>query len=163
MNQKNFAVRAIAVLLVAACVAAVLALRASAQQESWQIVRADYGWRQQRTDVTDLLRDLLGRGGVNGRVAVNNQTMGGDPAVGKDRYSTYSPAIIAEKSASLTSLKAALSMPRRSKTRPPESGITRAKTTGIATAMIASTAPTTTEAGSLCRFSTRSTECSAAQ
>jgi len=85
MNQKNFAVRAIAVLLVAACVAAVLALRASAQQESWQIVRADYGWRQQRTDVTDLLRDLLGRGGVNGRVAVNNQTMGGDPAVGKDK------------------------------------------------------------------------------
>ena len=85
MNQKNFGVRAIAVLLVAACVVAVLALRASAQQESWQIVRADYGWKQQRTEVTDLLRDLLARGGVNGRVAVNNQTMGGDPAVGKDK------------------------------------------------------------------------------
>ena len=85
MNQKNFGVRAIAVLLLAACVVAVLALRASAQQESWQIVRADYGWKQQRTDVTDLLRDLLARGGVNGHVAVNNQTMGGDPAVGKDK------------------------------------------------------------------------------
>jgi hypothetical protein len=85
MNQKNFGVRAIAVLLLAACVAAALALRASAQQDPWQVLRADYGWRQQRTDVTDLLRDLLSRGGVNGRVAVNNQTMGGDPAVGKDK------------------------------------------------------------------------------
>ena len=85
MNQKNFGVRAIAVLLSAACVVAALALRASAQQDSWQVIRADYGWRQQRTDVTDLLRDLLSRGSVNGRVAVNNQTMGGDPAVGKDK------------------------------------------------------------------------------
>jgi hypothetical protein len=85
MNQKNFGVRAIAVLLSAACVVAALALRASAQQESWQVIRADYGWRQQRTDVTGLLRDLLSRGGVNGRVAVNNQTMGGDPAVGRDK------------------------------------------------------------------------------
>jgi len=85
MNQKNFGVRAIAVLLSAACVVAALALRASAQQESWQMIRADYGWRQQRTDVTGLLRDLLSRGGVNGRVAVNNQTMGGDPAVGRDK------------------------------------------------------------------------------
>lgn len=85
MNQKNFGVRAIAVLLSAACVVAALALRASAQQESWQVIRADYGWRQQRADVTDLLRNLLSRGGVNGRVAVNNQTMGGDPAVGRDK------------------------------------------------------------------------------
>ena len=85
MNQKNFGVRALAVLMVAACVVAILALRASAQQESWQVVRADYGWGQQRSDVTDVLRDLLARGGVNGRVAVNNQTMGGDPAVGKDK------------------------------------------------------------------------------
>ena len=85
MNQKNFGLRALAVLMVAACVVALLALRASAQQESWQVVRADYGWGQQRSDVTDVLRDLLARGGVNGRVAVNNQTMGGDPAVGKDK------------------------------------------------------------------------------
>src|SRR5712691_4246465 len=56
-----------------------------AQDEGWQIVRADYGFRTQRNDVTDILKDLIGRGGVNGRVAVNNQTMGGDPAVGKDK------------------------------------------------------------------------------
>src|SRR5262249_31566891 len=32
-----------------------------------------------------LLGDLITSGGVNGRVAVTNQTMGGDPAVGKDK------------------------------------------------------------------------------
>jgi hypothetical protein len=56
-----------------------------AQEEGWQIVRADYGNRNQRNDVTDILKDLIARGGVNGRVAVNNQTMGGDPAVGADK------------------------------------------------------------------------------
>jgi len=85
MNQTNFGVRAITVLLSAAVVVAALALRASAQQESWQVIRADYGWRHERADVTALLRDLLSRGGVNGRVAVNNQSMGGDPAVGRDK------------------------------------------------------------------------------
>ena len=59
-------------------------MRAAAQDEGWQIVRADYGSRNQRSDVTDILKDLISRGGVNGRVAVNNQTMGGDPAVGAD-------------------------------------------------------------------------------
>jgi hypothetical protein len=58
---------------------------AGAQEESWQIVRADYGYKNQRNDVTEILRDLIARGGVNGRVAVNNQTMGGDPAVGADK------------------------------------------------------------------------------
>jgi len=58
---------------------------AGAQEESWQVIRADYGYKNQRTDVTDILKDLIGRGGVNGRVAVNNQTMGGDPAVGADK------------------------------------------------------------------------------
>jgi hypothetical protein len=53
-----------------------------AQEEGWQIVRAEYGFKNRRTDVTDILKDLVGRGGVNGRVAVTNQTMGGDPAVG---------------------------------------------------------------------------------
>jgi len=57
----------------------------AAQDEGWKIMRADYGFRAQRTDVTDILRDLVSRGGVNGRVAVNNQTMGGDPAVGRDK------------------------------------------------------------------------------
>jgi hypothetical protein len=56
-----------------------------AQDDGWQIVRADYGFKDQRSDVTDILKDLIARGGVNGRVAVNNQTMGGDPAVGKDK------------------------------------------------------------------------------
>lgn len=63
----------------------VLGTRVGAQEEGWQIVRADYGFRNQRNDVTDIVKDLIGRGGVNGRVAVNNQTMGGDPAVGKDK------------------------------------------------------------------------------
>lgn len=58
---------------------------ATAQNESWRIQRADYGFRNQRTDVTDIVRDLVSRGGVNGRVVVNNQTMGGDPAVGRDK------------------------------------------------------------------------------
>jgi hypothetical protein len=56
-----------------------------AQEEGWQIQRAEYGFKNHRSDVTDILKDLIGRGGVNGRVAVNNQTMGGDPAVGKDK------------------------------------------------------------------------------
>lgn len=65
--------------------ASVFSSRAGAQEEGWQILRADYGFKNQRNDVTDILTDLVGRGGVNGRVAVNNQTMGGDPAVGKDK------------------------------------------------------------------------------
>jgi hypothetical protein len=56
-----------------------------AQEEGWQIVRAEYGFKNQRNDVTDILKDLVGRGGVNGRVAVTNQTMGGDPAVGASK------------------------------------------------------------------------------
>jgi hypothetical protein len=58
---------------------------AGAQVDNWRIVRADYGSKNQRSDVTDILKDLIERGGVNGRVAVNNQTMGGDPAVGADK------------------------------------------------------------------------------
>src|SRR5260370_32712118 len=54
-----------------------------AQEEGWQILRADYGLKNQRNDVTDILKDLVERAGVNGRVAVTNQTTGGDPAVGK--------------------------------------------------------------------------------
>src|ERR1700746_3415039 len=78
-----------AIYIVAAVVltlgAAIFGTGVIAQEEGWQIVRADYGFRNQRNDVTDILKDLVGRGGVNGRVAVNNQTMGGDPAVGKDK------------------------------------------------------------------------------
>ena len=65
--------------------AVVFAPMVAAQGDTWQLTRADYGFRDKRTDVTDILGDLITRGGVNGRVAVNNQTMGGDPAVGKDK------------------------------------------------------------------------------
>ena len=65
--------------------ASLFGLGARAQDEGWQIQRADYGFRNQRNDVTDILKDLMGRGGVNSRVVVNNQTMGGDPAVGKNK------------------------------------------------------------------------------
>src|SRR6266436_533879 len=65
--------------------ASILSTGVGAQEEGWQIMRAEYGHRNQVTDVTDILKDLVGRGGVNGRVAVNNQTMGGDPAPGRDK------------------------------------------------------------------------------
>src|SRR5260370_13515008 len=81
-NRSIYFVLAVAVLAVGA---AILSTGSRAQEEGWQILRADYGFRNQRTDVTDILKDLVGRGGVNGRVVVNNQTMGGDPAVGKDK------------------------------------------------------------------------------
>ena len=80
----RYGIFAFAFALLAIC-ASVFSLGAGAQEEGWQIQRADYGFRNQRNDVTDILKDLVGRGGVNGRVAVNNQTMGGDPAVGKDK------------------------------------------------------------------------------
>jgi hypothetical protein len=62
-----------------------LSARAGAQGNGWWIVRAEYGTRNQHNDVTDILKDLVARGGVNGRVIINNQTMGGDPAVGADK------------------------------------------------------------------------------
>jgi hypothetical protein len=66
--------------------ASLASMKISAQDEGpgvWKIMRAQYGWRDRQTDVTDLVGDLIGRGGVNGRVWVNNQTMGGDPAVSR--------------------------------------------------------------------------------
>ena len=71
--------------MVLAIAATLFTAGVGAQEEGWQIQRADYGFRNQRSDVSDILKDLIERGGVNGRVAVNNQTMGGDPAVGKDK------------------------------------------------------------------------------
>jgi hypothetical protein len=85
MNLSNSCAR---ILLVMALFAAAIAISSAAlygQEDSWQVIRADYGFGNRRTDVTVLIRDLLSRGGVNGRIAVNNQTMGGDPAVGKDK------------------------------------------------------------------------------
>ena len=58
----------------------------SAQDDGWMIVRAEYGTKALHNDVTDIVKDLIGRGGVNGRVAVNNQTMAGDPAVGAEKH-----------------------------------------------------------------------------
>jgi hypothetical protein len=82
--SRKYALFVTAAVLVAAGIT-IFNTGAGAQDEAWQIVRADYGSRNQRNDVTDILKDLIGRGGVNGRVAVTNQTMGGDPAVGADK------------------------------------------------------------------------------
>ncbi len=85
MKFKNrYAMFAIAVIVFAVGIN-FFSTRASAQDDGWRIVRADYGNKNHRNDVTDILTDLIERGGVNGRVAVNNQTMGGDPAVGADK------------------------------------------------------------------------------
>jgi hypothetical protein len=85
MKLTNRYVLLLSAVVIFAIAAGIFSAGVVAQEEGWQIVRADYGFRNQRTDVTDILKDLIGRGGVNGRVAVNNQTMGGDPAVGKDK------------------------------------------------------------------------------
>lgn len=70
---------------VIAVVAGIFPVGAPGQDQGWQIMRADYGFAAQRVDVTNLLQGLLSRGGMNVGIAVNNQTMGGDPAVGKDK------------------------------------------------------------------------------
>jgi hypothetical protein len=59
--------------------------KAAAQSGEWQLVRAEYGFRSQRVDVTDVVRHLLWEARETGRVPVNNQTMGGDPVVGADK------------------------------------------------------------------------------
>ena len=85
MRVSNRYTKFLIVLALVPLTAAIFAARVAAQDEGWRIMRADYGYRNQRRDVTDLVRELISRGGVNGRVAVNNQTMGGDPAVGADK------------------------------------------------------------------------------
>lgn len=82
--NNRYAILVIAVAVIATGVT-MFSTGVNAQDEGWQIQRADYGYKNQRNDVTDILKDLIERGGVNGRVAVNNQTMGGDPANGKDK------------------------------------------------------------------------------
>ena len=57
----------------------------AAQAGDWVVVRAEYGFRTQRVDVTDVVRHLLWEGRESGRVLVSNQNMGGDPAVGADK------------------------------------------------------------------------------
>ena len=85
MLFRNLRTILLVFLVFLAASATILSTRTGAQDEGWQILSASYGFRNQRIDVTDLLRDVIARGGVNGRMAVNNQTMGGDPAVGKDK------------------------------------------------------------------------------
>jgi hypothetical protein len=85
MKARNRSLKFLILMLLFSTGVTLFTARVAAQEEGWQIMRADYGFRAQRTDVTDILRDLVSRGGVNGRVAVNNQTMGGDPAVGRDK------------------------------------------------------------------------------
>jgi hypothetical protein len=85
---RNQSVRGAARLAMVVMCASLLSMNICAQDEGvgvWKIMRAQYGWRDRQTDVTDLVGDLIGRGGVNGRVWVNNQTMGGDPAVSRDK------------------------------------------------------------------------------
>src|SRR6266436_8194167 len=85
MKLVNRYVLFVIALIIFAIGATLFTAGVGAQEEGWKILRADYGFKNQRNDVTDILKDLVERGGVNGRVAVNNQTMGGDPAVGKDK------------------------------------------------------------------------------
>ena len=85
MKTTNHSLRVLILMLLFSTGVTLFTAGLGAQDEGWKILRADYGFKSQRTDVTDILRDLVSRGGVNGRVAVNNQTMGGDPAVGRDK------------------------------------------------------------------------------
>jgi|SRR5215467_4431649 len=81
----RYAIFVLAVLFVAAGIT-FFSTPSGAQGNDWQIMRAEYGTRTQHNDVTDIVKDLVGRGGVNGRVTVSNQTMGGDPAVGAEKH-----------------------------------------------------------------------------
>ena len=79
-----------AMLFMGSAVAVILAALAftgkiAAQAGDWEVVRAEYGFRTQRVDVTDVVRHLLWEGRESGRVLVSNQNMGGDPAVGADK------------------------------------------------------------------------------
>jgi hypothetical protein len=56
-----------------------------AQDEGWRIIHAEYGYKAQRADVTNLLMDLITRGGENGQIYVNDGPMGGDPAQGHEK------------------------------------------------------------------------------
>lgn len=66
--------------------AAVFSAGLAAQDEGWRIIRADWGSKTQRVDVTSLLRDLIARGGNNGKIPINEVTMGGNPAPGQDKF-----------------------------------------------------------------------------
>src|SRR5882724_6503373 len=81
---NRFGVFLIAVFMVAVG-AAIFSMGVGAQEEGWQIVRADYGFRNQRNDVTDILKDLVGRGAANGQARGSDDTRGGEREIGKDK------------------------------------------------------------------------------
>ena len=80
-NRVAVCLTAVSLLLVLAF----LTSNVSGQDGAWLFVRADYGFRNQRADVTGLVRDLILHGGVHGQISVSNQTMGGDPFPGADK------------------------------------------------------------------------------
>src|SRR5207237_113393 len=85
--STRYAILVIAAAVLFAAALTLFSAPSGAQDDGWTIMRAEYGTRaQHKKDVTDIVKDLVGRGGVNGRVAVNNQTMGGDPAVGAEKH-----------------------------------------------------------------------------
>jgi hypothetical protein len=85
MKTINLSLKILFFMLLVSAGVTLFTASVGAQDDIWFIQRADYGFQSVRTDVTGILRDLVARGGVNGRVAINNQTMGGDPAVGRDK------------------------------------------------------------------------------
>jgi len=84
--STRYAIFVIAAAVLFAAALTLFSAPSGAQDDGWTIMRAEYGTRAQHNDVTGIVKDLVGRGGVNGRVAVNNQTMGGDPAVGAEKH-----------------------------------------------------------------------------
>ena len=85
MNFLNRRGKVLIVLAVLAAGAALFSARVGAQDDGWRIISADYGYKTQRAEVTRLLIDLITRGGENGKIPVNDTTMGGDPAPGHDK------------------------------------------------------------------------------
>src|SRR5437016_10407038 len=84
--STRYAIFVIAAAVLFAAALTLFSAPSGAQDDGWTIMRAEYGTRARHKDVTDIVKDLVGSGGVNGRVAVNNQTMGGDPTVGAEKH-----------------------------------------------------------------------------
>lgn len=74
----------------------------------WQVVRAQWGSGNRWMDVTPRLRVLLSG---NGMVQVNNQNMGGDPAVGASKSLVIEARTFQGQTRRFTSEKVARSMP----------------------------------------------------
>ena len=81
-NRTGILLIALAILIIGTMVSGP---GAGAQDEGWRVIHAEYGYKTQRADVTNLLVDLITRGGENGQVYVNDGPMGGDPAQGHEK------------------------------------------------------------------------------